>query len=303
MSKAPVLLLAFNRPNDVVRVLEQIRRHQPDRLLIACDGPRLGQTGDVVAVENTRNAIAGMLTWPCAIAYRYRETNLGCRAAVMDALEWAFSLEEKLIILEDDCVPSPDFFRFVEELLPKYANDPRVGSISGVNLSGCSPAGDSYYFSRFFHCWGWASWSRVWNERQKARLFDVCDFQYLKTIDMPTRERKFWNDISRQIMQGRLDSWAYEFNFLSLKHAWLNAIPSESVVDNIGYAASATHTTGWRPPWLVTGSIPFPLLHPELAFWPLADDVVSRRIFQRTSLLRRIYRKIRKTLKPVHSDE
>lgn len=303
MSKAPVLILAFNRPEDLSRVLTEVQKYQPSHLLVACDGPRANRPSDVTGVEQSRAMVAEMVNWPCRCSLRFRETNLGCRAAVLDALEWGFSLEETLIVLEDDCVPTNDFFRISEELLTRYADEPQVASISGVNLSGCSPQEGSYYFSRFFHCWGWASWARIWRQRQNDQLFEKSNFEFLNELHIPTAEKKFWKAIAREIVNGRLDSWAYEFSLLSLKHGWLNTIPAESLVENIGYADSATHTKGVRPSWLLTGNVPFPLVHPQLAAWAQADDVVSRRIFQKVGLLRRIFLKIKRTFKPILAGE
>ena len=67
------------------------------------------------------------------------------------------------IILEDDCVPNPTFFRFCQEMLDRYRHDQRIGMISGDNFQfGRRRNDDSYYFSKYVHVWGWASWRDRW---------------------------------------------------------------------------------------------------------------------------------------------
>lgn len=46
---------------------------------------------------------------------------------------WVFEKEEQAIILEDDCIPNLDFFRYCDEMLEKYKDDERVMMVSGSN--------------------------------------------------------------------------------------------------------------------------------------------------------------------------
>ena len=89
--------------------------------------------------------------------------NLGCKARVSSGLDWVFEQVPEAIILEDDCLPHPTFFRFCEELLAHYRDDQRVGMISGDNFQfGHRINDDSYYFSNINHIWGWATWRSRW---------------------------------------------------------------------------------------------------------------------------------------------
>ncbi|MBQ6351858.1 MAG: hypothetical protein IJJ28_01145, partial [Lentisphaeria bacterium] len=55
MSRLPVLLLIFNRPDTTRRVVEALRAYRPERLFIAADGPRPDRPDDA---ENCRRARA-----------------------------------------------------------------------------------------------------------------------------------------------------------------------------------------------------------------------------------------------------
>ncbi len=66
-------------------------------------------------------------------------------------------------IYRDDCLPDPSFFRYCEEMLTRYRDNKRVGMVSGGNLQfGRQRGTGSYYFSKYTHIWGWASWRRAW---------------------------------------------------------------------------------------------------------------------------------------------
>jgi hypothetical protein len=72
---------------------------------------------------------------------------------------------EEAIILEDDCLPHTDFFRFCEEMLERYRGDSRFGCISGTNFDPPNRRTEySYYFSQLGGIWGWATWRAAWRK-------------------------------------------------------------------------------------------------------------------------------------------
>ena len=92
-----------------------------------------------------------------------RETNTGSYLSVSRGLDWVFERVEETIILEDDTVPDPSFFRFASELLEKYWDHLDIGSISGDNYDDPRdwPGPESYRFTRYHHAGGWATWARA----------------------------------------------------------------------------------------------------------------------------------------------
>ena len=130
---SPVLFLIFNRPDTTQQVFDVIRKAGPTRLYIAADGPRSDRAGEQEKCEAVR-AIATGIDWNCRVETLFRDENLGCGTAVSEAITWFFNHEEEGIILEDDCLPEPSFFRFVDELLDRYRHDNRIAVISGDNF-------------------------------------------------------------------------------------------------------------------------------------------------------------------------
>ncbi|MFM7711944.1 MAG: glycosyltransferase family 2 protein, partial [Microcystis sp.] len=142
-------------PDTTARVFEAIRQAKPPKLLVVADGPRADRADDIEKCKAARAIIEGV-DWDCEVLTNYSDVNLGCKNRVSSGLNWVFDTVEEAIILEDDCVPDPTFFRFCEELLEYYRHDQRIMVISGNNFQfGKKRTGYSYYFSVYTHCWGW----------------------------------------------------------------------------------------------------------------------------------------------------
>ncbi len=159
--EAPVLLITFNRPETTRVVLDALRNAQIKTLYIFNDGPRPGIESDNYYRKEIQKLISD-IDWDCRLYTLFSETNLGCGPGPVAAISWAFTNEDRLIILEDDCVPAISFFEYCNELLERYKDDARIWRISGDNYSEEFPVETSYIFSFFGHSLGWATWKRCW---------------------------------------------------------------------------------------------------------------------------------------------
>ena len=160
--RTPVALLIFNRPDTTERVFNAVAKARPSKLLVVADGPRDSRPGEAARCEQTR-AIIKRVDWDCEVITNFADRNMGCKLRVSSGIDWIFEQVEEAIILEDDCLPDPSFFRFCDEMLERYRDNERVGMVSGGNLQfGRHRGTGSYYFSKYTHIWGWASWRRAW---------------------------------------------------------------------------------------------------------------------------------------------
>lgn len=159
----PVLFLVYKRPDTTRQVFEAIRQAKPPRLYIAADGPKKDLPEEAEKVKQVRDIVLSGVDWDCEVETLFRDENLGCKYGVSGGIDWFFENEEEGIILEDDTLPSQSFFWFCQELLERYKDDKRIMAISGDNFqNGIKRGACSYYFSRYNHIWGWASWRRAW---------------------------------------------------------------------------------------------------------------------------------------------
>lgn len=242
--QAPILFLVFNRPDATRLVFGAIRRAKPNRLYVAADGARSDRPGEAEKVEEVKQ-IVGAVDWPCEVKNLYRDTNKGCKQAVSEAISWFFENEEMGIILEDDCLPEPTFFEFCNTLLERYRHDDRIMAICGTNLANTDQIEDSYYFSGIPHIWGWASWSRVWQEYdvEMRDIEQVCSSIAVKS-HFSKRIWQYWKRFFREVQGGLVNTWDVQFSYLAIKSGRLSIFPKRNLISNIGFGADATHTTG-----------------------------------------------------------
>lgn len=264
-----VLFLIFNRPDTASQVFEAIRRAKPPRLYIAADGPRAGRLEEAERCAEARR-IATQVDWPCEVKTLFREANLGCKRAVSGGITWFFENEEQGIILEDDCLPDPTFFAYCDELLSRYRDDDRVMCITGDNFAsegGGIVIEHSYYFSRFNHIWGWATWRRAWAS------YDVgmkdwstgLGEQVLGSVFPDNAPlRRFWMDCFSKVAAGEIDTWDYQWDFNCWRHGGMTCAPAANLISNVGFGAGATHTVDAESKLanLKTHALPLPLTHP-----------------------------------------
>ncbi len=286
----PVAFFIFNRPDTTERVFEVIRQARPSRLLVVADGPRPSHAGDQEKCAAAR-AIIDRIDWDCEVSKSFAQANMGCKHRMSSGLDWVFTTVKEAILLEDDCFPDPTFFRFCEELLDHYRHDERIMTISGDNFQfGRRRTDYSYYFSRYPHIWGWATWRRAWRhydpdmqlwpERQKAGwLSGILDCQ---------EAANHWARLFEQSFSGGADTWDYAWTFACWLQGGLTIIPNVNLVSNIGFGAAATHTTSRaRFANIAVHPVSFPLQHPpSVSRWIEADRYTSRQQVGIKALLR-----------------
>jgi len=244
--RKPVLLLLFNRPNLTRLVVEAISKLNPTLVYIACDGPRVGNSQDIDAVSQVRH-IASAGFNDCQTYHLYQDTNLGCRRAVSLAVSWFFDNVEEGIILEDDCLPHPDFFRFCDTLLDRYRDSRKVWCITGDNFQDGRRRGrGSYYFSKYNHIWGWATWRDRWLSYDGALKFwpSWRDSSHFASMFLHQQECDYWRRIFDDTYSGKIDTWDYQWTACTWRSGGLTATPQVNLVTNIGHGSEGTHTGG-----------------------------------------------------------
>jgi hypothetical protein len=282
--ETPVVFVVFNRPGHTRRGFAEIRRVRPSRLYVVGDGPRPDRADDISLVQVVRSIIAQGVDWPCQVRTNYSETNLGCGRRVSSGLDWVFAQETEAIVLEDDCVPDPTFFRFCAELLAHYRDDPRVGMISGCNFQPRPPAnGASYYYSAYNHVWGWAAWRRSWQlfDWEMARWPELRLSAWLSDFLGSRLATMYWREVFDMTRAGEIETWACRWTFSLWAHRALAVLPAQNLVTNIGFDSAATHFSNRdKRLSIASGPMSFPLNYPDQIVRNVgADHFTERHIY------------------------
>ena len=244
--KTPLLLLLFNRPELTKKLIARLKLIKPKKIYINIDGPRNGNLKDQVLCKEVLKLIK-KIEWPCKKYIKINKTNKGCRKSVYNAITWAFLKENKLIILEDDCFPSNFFFGYCEQLLKKYKYENKIKVISGSNFQKNKFGEADYYFSKYLHCWGWATWKRAWKNYDNSMSFWKSFQKSSNWNDLFTNnsEKKYWKKKFDLVKEYKIDSWAYVWLASVWYNQGLTIIPNKNLVKNVGFESDATHTTGY----------------------------------------------------------
>ncbi len=301
--KKPVVLIIFKRPDTTKKVFEAIRQWKPKKLFVIADAARTDRPGEAEKCEATR-AVVEQVDWDCEVRANYSDVNLGCAKRISSGLNWVFEQVDEAIILEDDCVPHPTFFPFCEELLDKYKYDNRIASISGQNVQfGRKRTDYSYYFSRYNHCWGWATWKRAWQDFDiyMKNWPEIQKENFLNDILLDRKAVSYWQNRLQHVYDNPLNTvWSYQWTFASWIQNRLGIISNVNLISNIGFNTDSTNINfKQKSPHdnMPTEPLEFPLKHPPFVFRDTkADDFTQRTLFNETQW--QIFKhKIKKMLK------
>lgn len=241
----PVVFLIFNRPDLTAIVFEAIAQAKPKKLLVVADGPRFPEEA-----ENCQKARAVIerVDWDCEVLTNFSDKNLGGGLRIATGLDWVFSEVEEAIILEDDCLPAPSFFYFCQTLLDYYRHDERIMHISGNNFQSERNRIDySYYFSKYTHIWGWASWRRSWKHYDLSMKTwpEFKKLGMIKSVCEDPDEQTYWTEIfDRMFSESPPSTWDYMWKYTCWSQNGLSILPNVNLVSNLGFRSDATHTSG-----------------------------------------------------------
>lgn len=255
-----VLFLIFNRLDETIKSFETIRNAKPRRLYVAADGPRKEISGEFEICNSVRKII-DKVDWDCKVYTLFREENLGCKMAIVGAINWFFENEDQGIILEDDIIPRPEFFDFCDLMLERYKNENIIKAVSGFNQFGQGINSNTYYYSRGFYAWGWATWKSRWLN------YTVKDFDISLLNSREIRNNYHKSAIEgvkfnlNIIKKGILDTWDYQMLYMIMIQNGYVVAPFANLTTNIG--ANGAHSMNNKNIFFKYGTISInELYHP-----------------------------------------
>jgi hypothetical protein len=313
--ETPVLLITFNRPDVTQRVLNRILEMNPPIIYFFNDAPRPGNKKDQELCAQIRK-MAANLDFDGILKTRFEEKNLGCKMGESTAMSWLFENEEMGIVIEDDILPTTEFFWYCQEMLEKYKDDPRVFSITGCNLlNEWKQEYQDYHFALFGSFWGWAGWRRAWQFYDvEASLWKDEEVRRLVLNYLPSPEyRRLRKNELDSILNNSNSTWDFQFCLIHYLHHAMSIVPSRNMVENIGInREDAVHMTGESPfSDLRNPKVSLPMKHnpimvPDMEY----DELVIRKAYpwlyepewvppppRPRSLKRKVLDKIRSVLK------
>ncbi|PYT04341.1 MAG: glycosyl transferase, partial [Acidobacteria bacterium] len=240
-SPAPIALFAYDRPDHLVRVSEALARN-----------PEASESPLFVFLDATKSDAAAMrVTAVRALARRIggckskqmieQSTNRGIAASIIQGVNRLIAEFGRVIVLEDDLLPSPHFLRYMNDALKAYANDDRVISVHAYSYPVAGKLPETF-FLRGADCWGWATWKRGWDlfEPDGRKLLSALERQHL-THGFDFESCYPYTQMLRDCIEGKNDSWAVRWYASAFLLGKLTLYPASALVQNIGADGSGTH--------------------------------------------------------------
>jgi hypothetical protein len=243
--EAPVLLIGFNRPDLLSRSLEKLGNSRRD-IYISVDGPR--NERDFKAVNATKDLAREFQKnqrGSGSVNLMLHDTNLGCKVAVQQAIDWIFESESKAIILEDDIFFDDDFLKTMDIWLTTYEGQKEIFHLNGFNPLAKKNEPNEAYLCRYTHVWGWATWKDRWSHYDRElQQWDPAKFRTLPGLigqDLPDEFFTYWGAQIDLCLNG-LDTWDIQWAFSQWVYGGFSLTPGSRLTGNQGFDSRATHT-------------------------------------------------------------
>ncbi len=241
MTLAPIALFVYDRPDHLTRVVDALAGNKEaslSRLFIYSDAPKAVAAADTVAkVRSVACSVSGFQSVELVV----QSTNQGVARSIIGGVSDLAARFGKVIVLEDDLLPSRNFLRYMNAALDLYKDTEEVISIHGYSYPVSGPLPDTF-FLRGADCWGWATWKRGWD------LFEPDGRRLLAELESRNLTREFdfdesypYTQMLRDCLQGKNDSWAIRWYAAAFLRGKLTLYPGSSQIQNIGTDGSGYH--------------------------------------------------------------
>ena len=244
-SPPALLVIAYLRPESLKTILETAHTAGIKRYFISIDFPRestpenLKLSSQVLTVANEFQKTSGTI-----VNISRRSKNIGCTPSVLSSCDWAFTMSENLIVLEDDCIPNVDFFNYCKESFSNISVDPNIWLACGTQFAPAELINNSWLLSRYPLTWGWCTTSNKWAIIRDALNAPKDKLTRKNSVGLSFFERRYWNAGAKRALSGIADAWDTPLVQQMLRNNALAILPKYSLVSNVGNDQVATHTHG-----------------------------------------------------------
>lgn len=242
---APICLFTYNRLKELEKTIDGLKSNylsnESELFIFSDQAKNIQNQVRVNAVRQYLKSITGFKS----IQIIESKENKGLAKSIIDGVTYILDRYEKVIVLEDDLISSPNFLNFMNQALNFYQTDQNIQSISGFSLALENKEKEVYFQTRP-GSWGWASWRDRWN----LEIFDKEEIKEKLNSDSSLLKKfkiKCGADISKMLLDSihnRNDSWYVCWAFDHYMKNHYSVFPAYSYVQNIGFGNEGTHCQG-----------------------------------------------------------
>ena len=238
---APILILAYNRPEHLKRLLDSLglnTESKASKIYIAIDGAK--NEADKLLVNECHEVASQAHGFHRTIIWTSK-VNLGLANSVINSVNKVLKTSDSIIVLEDDLVVSPSFLNYMNSGLTYYASNSKVAAIHGYQYP-LGYIGSKCTFRRGTDCWGWGTWRNRWeaaNLNSSELIYDLKARKMTRKFNLDG----FTDNLKLLKLQNanKIDSWAIRWHASMFLQEKFTLYPPESLVLNLGLDGSGTH--------------------------------------------------------------
>jgi hypothetical protein len=253
---------------------------KPKLILLSVDGPRANRVNDMELVRQTQEMV-NEITWDAEIRTRFRDSNLGLRKAVVDAVNWTISEYGKAIVLEDDVRVGPESFDYFNFNLDRFKTERTIAHINGYNLvpvENLSQPDRQSRLSIYPESYAWATWDRAWRKYDDDLTWAKnASLEELKSIVGTAFGALKWKQNFSDASAERIDTWAYRWLASMWEHKWLMVSPNRNLSTYSGWT-NGTHT--FRKAQFREQKVATLPLNQEIEMDKLSDQWLAHNVFK-----------------------
>jgi hypothetical protein len=277
----PVLLLTYKRVDSVISLLDILRSVGTKNIYFANNAPK--NSNEKKITDEIRN-LKGLIDWDCNVVEFFKCTHLDVKNSIVSSIDQFFEHVEFGIILEDDCIPSHDFFQYVTETYNQYHSNNSPIFISGDNFDEITTYRKSR-LSRYCHIWGWASNRSLWKcyDKDLLRLTNISSVYkwFFSNKRFNLQERIYWYGILLNVKYNFIITWDYQLIFTMWEKNLYCILPNSNLVQNIGFNSDATNTNSSKSSHYTNELGKYVSIGlDKVEFDPLIDGFISTRHYQ-----------------------
>jgi hypothetical protein len=281
--KPPIVLIFYKRKKCIAKSIQSILLTCPSKIYLISDGGK--NKNEEKVIKNLRIFVENKIKKKnCKFIKVYSLKNLGLKKNIINGLNYVFSKEKSAIIIEEDCIVDISFFNFCFIILNRFKNNNKVWGVTAQTF--LKNEKDNYYFSKYAHCWGWATWADRWKkfnfDRSKWIKWSKSNFwKKSNTNYIDDLEILYWKKIYTDVFDSKINSWNYIWQSFIWKKKGLFIHPPKNLVENIGFNKGYTNTSLLSKSFLYLkknklSKIKF---HPKVKHNYLGDKIIFDKVY------------------------
>ena len=251
----PVVLFCYNRPDQLGRTLQTLKKNKIPLLYVFCDGPREAKDKPgVMAVHK----LVDTITWTKVVSH-FHGQNIGLSESFQFGLKRVFRQHRAAIIIEDDINLAPGAYDYMKRALEAYGPRQDIAGVTALRYDFSRRHLDQLqsdvYLTRRFSSWGWGTWRENWQAINFQEINSTLGELDEKQVDFAAGGIDLVHMV-HELRAGRLnEAWDVMFYLTMLLRDQYFVWPKYNLVVNDGLqeGTHADSSESWHLSWEGSG--------------------------------------------------